>query len=323
LSQNIKASLLNRVIRKSARLLKRGFGVQTEPETREPKPKMQIWSIGIYSGESPLAMSPAPNIQNPVLTGDSVRDAPAAYVADPFMIKVGGAWHMFFEVFNSRRRLGEIGLATSYDMIRWNYRKIVLREPFHLSFPYVFEWQNEYYMIPESYQAKSVRLYRATNFPVGWVFVDNLIVGDDFEDNCVFRFDDRWWLLNDLSRTPYYAGTLRLFCSEHLTGPWIEHPKSPVINGDPHKARPAGRVLVWNDKVIRFTQDCCPVYGIQVRAFELTELTTTTFQEQEVPTPVLQGSGTGWNESGMHHIDPHLQDDGKWIACVDGWHWDS
>jgi hypothetical protein len=61
---------------------------------------------------------------------------------------------------------------------------------------------------------------------------------------------------------------------------------------------------------------------MQVRAFEFTELTTVTFQEKalEIP-PVLQSGNERWNESGMHHIDPHLDDDGKWIACVDGWYW--
>jgi hypothetical protein len=22
----------------------------------------------------------------------------------------------------------------------------------------------------------------------------------------------------------------------------------------------------------------------------------------------------------MHHVDAHLQRDGRWLACVDGWH---
>ena len=240
------------------------------------------------------------------------------------MIKVAGGWHMFFEVLNSESGRGEIGLASSHDNARWHYRQIVLREPFHLSYPYVFEWENQVYMVPESYQANSVRLYRAVDFPLSWSFVSNLLNDDDFQDTSIFRSNSHWWLLTDHARPPYYAGTLRLFHSEQLTGPWIEHPKSPVIDGNPHIARPAGRVLVWNDRVIRFTQDCCPVYGMQVRAFEITELTTTTYHEKEIGgEPLLTGSGIGWNKDGMHHIDPHRLDNGHWIACVDGWHWDA
>jgi hypothetical protein len=314
----MNAGLLKQAIAKSIRRVIRG------PQPPPPKPKAPVFSIGIYAGESPLALRPAANVKNPVLTAASVSDVPAVFVADPFMIQAGGLWHMFFEVLNGRSGLGEIGVASSSDAVHWKYRQIVLREPFHLSYPYVFEWENEYYMIPESYQARSVRLYKAVEFPLAWSFVGDLLTGDDFEDSSVFRFNDRWWLLNDLSRAPYYAGTLRLFFSDRLDGPWTEHPKSPVVDQDPHIARPAGRVVTWNGKVIRFTQDCSPVYGIQVRAFELTELTPTTFREQELnPSPVLQGSGSGWNESGMHHLDPHLQPDGQWIACVDGWHWNS
>jgi hypothetical protein len=306
-------------------MLRRRLGFRSDALTQKPQSRRQVWSIGIYTGRSPLDLGPAPGIKNPVLTRESISDVPASFVADPFMVRTGRTWYMFFEVLNSQSGNGEIALATSDDTVHWNYRQIVLREPFHLSYPYVFEWEGRYYMVPESYQAKSARLYRAVDFPLKWKFVTNLIEGDDFEDNSLFYFNDRWWLLNDLSRLPYFAGTLRVFHSERLTGPWTEHVQSPVITGDPHSARPAGRVLAGGDKVMRFAQDCCPVYGARVRAFELTELTTTTFRETELsPSPVLEGAGQGWNADGMHHMDPHFRDDdGKWIASVDGWHWNS
>lgn len=45
-----------------------------------------IWSIGIYEGESPFELKPAQGVTNPVLTAESVTDAKADYVADPFVI---------------------------------------------------------------------------------------------------------------------------------------------------------------------------------------------------------------------------------------------
>lgn len=282
----------------------------------------QIWSIGIYAGESPFNFDPAQSANNPVLTGDSVSDVRASFVADPFMLKAAGTWHIFFEIMNSKSGRGEIGLAVSQDAAQWQYRQVVLREPFHLSYPYVFEWDNEVYMIPESYQAKSVRLYKAFDFPTRWSFIGDLLTGDHFQDSSIFRCRDRWWLLTDVAQAPHYAGILRLFHAESITGPWIEHPKSPVIEGNSHIARPAGRVLAFDDRVIRYTQDCDPVYGSQVRAFEITELTTSSYQEREVcKDPILTASGAGWNGSGMHHIDPHRIGDSRWIACVDGFFW--
>jgi hypothetical protein len=276
------------------------------------------WSIGIYFGDSPVNFTAPANVKNPVLTYQDVSDVRAAFVADPFMIKVGLRWFMFFEVLNTDTRRGEIGLATSEHGTNWKYEQIVIAEPFHLSYPYVFEWNNEYYLIPESYQANSIRLYKASNFPTEWSFVGNLLNDGFFVDSSIFRYADKWWMFAE-TNSHHKHDTLRLYYAEDLLDSWLEHPKSPIINGNAHIARPSGRVLVMNDQILRFTQDCQPTYGTQVKAFEITELTTTSYQEREVEQSlVLKPSGSGWNSSGMHHIDPHFIHEGKWIACVDG-----
>src|SRR5712692_8484557 len=128
-----------------------------------------MWSIGIYTGTSPLDLGPANGVVNPILTSASVHDVPASFVADPFMVRRVGAWYMFFEVLNQATDRGEIGLATSSDGLSWTYRQIVLAEPLHLSYPYVFEWQGEYYMVPETLAAQSVRLYRHETSPTRWL----------------------------------------------------------------------------------------------------------------------------------------------------------
>jgi hypothetical protein len=279
--------------------------------------KKERWSIGIYEGSSPLDFAEPKNIKNPVIDRRNITDVQAGFVADPFMIWVEPKWYMFFEVLNQKTQRGEIGLATSQDSVNWNYKKIVLAEPFHLSYPYVFQWKNEYYLIPESFEANSIRLYKAIKFPFEWSFVGNLMEGC-FLDASVFRYADKWWLLAETNPNHKFD-TLRLYYADDLLGDWIEHPKSPIVKGNAHIARPAGRVIVMNDKIIRYTQDCAPDYGTQVRAFEILELTATSYHEREVNTGlILKPSGIGWNGSGMHHIDPHLIANGKWIACVDG-----
>src|SRR5690242_18496675 len=274
-----------------------------------------MWSIGIYTGNSPYALSTAAEISNPVLTAANVTDIPAAFVADPFMIRVN-PWLMFFEVLRNDRPIGEIGLASSENGLEWRYEQIVLREDFHLSYPYVFEWQNAIYMIPETLGANAVCLYEADEFPTRWTLKTKLIEGQCADPSLV-RYNDLWWLF--LCSTPYQHDTLRLYFAEQLTGPWREHPRSPVIRADPRLARPAGRILTLNNRPVRFAQDCVPQYGSRGRAFDILELTTTTYAEVEnAASPILQGTGTGWNSHGMHHVDVHQQTDGTWLACVDG-----
>ena len=275
-----------------------------------------MWSIGIYAGQSPFRLLPHPRVSNPVLASRHVTDVPAEFVADPFMTRRGGLWHMFFEVMNGQTRRGEIGLAESADGLAWSYRQIVLAEPFHLSYPYVFEWEGEHYMVPETLGANAVRLYRAAYFPTDWVCLGPLFEGT-LADPSLFRFAGHWWLF--ACSTPYRHDTLRLFGADRLTGPWTEHPASPVVVEDSLSARPGGRVLVTGHSVTRFSQVCFPSYGSQVRAFEIRELAGASYSEAEHPhSPVLKGSGAGWNAAGMHHVDPHPLPGGRWLACVDG-----
>ena len=275
------------------------------------------WSIGIYEGDSPFRLRAAGGAKNPVLTGAGVSDVDAEFVADPFMLRVGATWHMFFEVLNRGNGRGEIGLATSADGLAWTYRRIVLAEPFHLSYPYVFEWEGEYHMIPETLGAGAVTLYRAEEFPVRWARAGTLIEGG-LADPSPFRFGGRWWMF--ACPTPYGHDALRLYTAERLRGPWAEHPSSPLVTGDRGRARPAGRVLVSGGRVVRFAQDCNPVYGTRVRAFEVSGLSESAYAERELPeSPVLQpDAGGGWNGRRMHHLDAHPLPGGRWLACVDG-----
>lgn len=270
----------------------------------------------MYAGTSPFHLLPHPKISNPVLTCGDVSDIPAILVADPFMVHSPGRWFMFFEVVNRDTRRGEIGLATSSDGFSWTYEKIVLAEPFHLSYPHVFKWGEDYYMIPETRQAGAVRLYRASAFPGDWRYQSTLL---DIEgtDPSVFHYANTWWMF--LCTPPAGHASLKLYMADEPTGPWREHPKNPIVGENPSIARPAGRVMVGDGKVVRYAQDCSREYGVCVRAFEISELTPETYLERESRfSPVLAPTGSGWNGEGMHHLDLHACEN-SWIACVDGW----
>jgi hypothetical protein len=273
-----------------------------------------VWAIGIYLGESPLKL--AAYGSNPVLTYLNITDIEAAFVADPFMLKTQDEWYMFFEVFNRACNKGEIALAVSHNGLDWEYRRRVLIEPHHLSYPYVFEWQGVFYMIPETLSSRSIQLYKAHLFPFEWTAVATLVEGE-YADPSIVHFEGRWWLF--ACPDPLKNRTLRLFFADKLFGPWTEHPQSPIVVDNERLARPAGRLLIINNKVIRFSQDCYPMYGSQVRAFQITRLTPDTYREVECEeSPLLKGQGSGWNEVGMHHVDAFQISERKWLACVDG-----
>ena len=58
---------------------------------------------------------------------------------------------------------GCIAMIKTKDLKVWSKPQMVLKEPFHLSFPFVFEDQGVIYMIPESQEDDSIRLYCAND----------------------------------------------------------------------------------------------------------------------------------------------------------------
>lgn len=251
-----------------------------------------------------------------MLTAEDVTDASAKFVADPFLIEENSTWYLFFEVYNLDTKQGDLAVATSTNTRSWNYEQIVLDESFHLSYPYVFKWQGDYYLIPESFEANSIRLYKATDFPTKWTFVETLVEGRDFVDNSIVHFNDRWWIFAATTSND----TLHLFYADDLLGPWQEHPESPIVKDNLHKARPSGRVLIYQDRLFRYTMDVNPDYGThQVWPYEITELSPTSYAEKRASeAPVIKAHGTGWTSQAMHQLDPHQIEQNRWIASVDG-----
>lgn len=280
------------------------------------------WAIGIGIGETPFELADPP-AGNPVLTTDGGGDAPDHGYADPFLVAGDDGWLMFYEIIRrdddgAFGEKGVIGLARSDDGIAWQSEGVVLEEPFHLSYPQVIEVEGSHFMVPESNQAGEVIVYRATDFPLVWTR-EAAILDGAFADPTVFQFDGRWWLFATDS-AERADDTLRLFHADALLGPWVEHPSSPVVEGDVSKARSAGGVIEHDGELFRLAQDNTDGYGKAVIAIRIDELTTSRYAETpRVDNPVIEASGSGWNAAGMHHLSAVQMDDGTYVAAVDGY----
>jgi len=281
---------------------------QITPSTR--------WSIGIYAGNSIYDLdSPGKNINPVFLTVDDIRDENTTLVADPFMIQKDGKWYLFFEaeVETPGGPIGKIGLqaaGTAFHgpMTGWSWKN-----PFTSPILMYSTGRENYYMIPETHSVRSVRLYKAREFPHKWELEKILLKGKRFADNSLFKYNNLWWLFTDSGNH-----TLRLYFSDKPDGKWKEHCKSPIMKKNPNHARPGGRVVLVDGHPVRFAQDAYPVYSSQVWAFKIVDLTAKTYKEIQISTPVIKGSGSGWNVKGMHTVDPHTLEDGSILACEDG-----
>ena len=284
------------------------------------------WSIGIYEGPDPLHMGPHPALQGrPALDRDSLGSVRAHGIADPVMMKHLGGWLMFFEIDNVDSGRGEIGLARSRDALAWRFDRIVLREPFHLSYPCVIETSEGHFLLPEGEESGNLRLYKATDFPLKWELHAE-IPGLCLADATPFRHAGRWWLL--ALKGFRSSDEMVIYHAAQLEGPWLPHARNPITSGNRRSARPAGRVVSVDGHLVRFAQDYERHYGTAVRAYVIETLTPTDYAERPAvasDTPILSATSAAWSSHGMHHIDAHELESGRWIACVDGrrntWTW--
>jgi hypothetical protein len=272
------------------------------------------WTIGVYEGADPFSLADPRGIENPVLTARDVTDVDAAFIADPFMVETPKGYFLFFEVLDLDTNTGDIGYAVSQDLKEWTYQKIVIDEPFHLSYPGIYQWNGSYYMIPESADNNDVRLYRATSFPDEWEYLGNLLTDAKHYDPTAFYHDNKWWMFT----SSVGNGVLNLYYSDSLQSGWQPHPMNPLIEDSPDVARPAGPVFEYDKRLYRVIQDDYPVYGVQVYAAEITELSTVSYQETvDTVNAVVTMTGKGWNAAGMHQADMHQIGD-RWVSVVDG-----
>jgi hypothetical protein len=283
--------------------------------------KFDVWAICVIKTEKPLHQLDKSWLEHelkaPAITAEDVTDLNALFVADPFLIHEKELCYMFFEVLDKSTMKGKIGLAKSRDGKVWEYDQIVLEEPYHLSYPYVFHWNDSIYMIPEANQSRSIRLYKTSDFPYQWDHCATLLNDDNYTDVSLFFWNDRWWLFTTTVKR--LNNNLRLFSSYDLMGEWSEHPMSPIIEGDASIARPAGRIYQNGKELFRYSQDCSDIYGKSVSGFQIVELTENNYLEQEYSfNPILYPGISDWNQKGMHHIDSVKISKDQWIHAVDG-----
>jgi hypothetical protein len=272
-----------------------------------------IWSIKVFKSQNMITKSPDKgHLVKPSLSATDVKDVTAEFIADPFIVHHNSLFYLFFEILDKASGKGIIGLAVSKDGDNWDYDQVVLKEDYHLSYPHIFKFKEDFYMIPETSEASKVLLYKANNFPYEWEVVSELLNGK-YVDSSIFRYENKWWMFAAKS------GHLHLFYSHELDKEWTEHPNSPLISNNYSITRPGGRVVVEEGCIFRYTQDGKPNYGSAVRAFKITKLTEIEYQEEEVSV-ILSGSreANNWNRDGMHSIDQLKLGEDKWLVAVDG-----
>jgi hypothetical protein len=205
--------------------------------------------------------------------------------ADPFVITKDQEHFIFFEEFLYSSSKAHISLITIDKEGYCAKPVIVLDKPYHLSYPFVFEWQDEYYMIPDTSGNKTVALYKVTQFPYQWEFVMNLLEDTVLIDSTLLYENDTWWLFGTTAANTFTSTNdqLLLYYSKDLFSQnWIPHPQNPIAT-DISKCRPGGKIFKINNNLFRPAQNnASRQYGYALSINKIVTLNETTYREEKV-----------------------------------------
>jgi hypothetical protein len=204
--------------------------------------------------------------------------------ADPFIVKRNGHFHIFVEEYVYSTKRGHISVITLDE--RGNLvddAKTVLRENYHLSYPFLFELDGRLFMVPESSECKAIWLYECTKFPLEWKRKKCLMEGVIAVDPTIFFHNGRWWMFMNVADNPNVTKYTHLHLF-HSTDPtsneWQPHPKNPVVS-DARRSRPAGKPFTRGNHLYRPSQDCAGAYGRGISINRVVALDENNYEEVE------------------------------------------
>jgi hypothetical protein len=184
----------------------------------------QRWSVGFVRKHWQDAdLSRAERIPNPK----------HCFLADPFVMARNGKHYIFVEDLDERRGLGAVSVAVIEPNGQQQFIANILVEPFHLSFPLVFEEEGEIFMMPETAESRTVRLYRCVEFPHRWELHRELMTDVSATDTMLIKRAGKWFMLTNLNQfgsADHLSQMHVLWANSLKAGEWHRTSPLPAVN---------------------------------------------------------------------------------------------
>jgi hypothetical protein len=247
---------------------------------------------------------------------------PDRFWADPFLAERDGRTWVFFEELPYGCNRGHISVAELTGEGELGPPMTALAQPHHLSYPFVFEHEGTWYLLPESRGSGRLTLYRSAEWPHRWEPVMDLMTGVQLVDATLLQHEGRWWMFANVVETDGASSSdeLHLFhATDFRTQDWTPHPLNPIVS-DVRRARPAGRILQRHGQLLRPAQDCSLDYGWGFSLMRIDRLTPDDYAETPVATATPRWApdvrATHTLASGQRYtvVDACLLQRGSWVS---------
>lgn len=228
-----------------------------------------------------------------------LRDLGDRFYADPFPFQWRDRSFLFVEDYPHATGRAVISVVPFDAAGAPQEPRCVLEEPYHLSYPQVFERDGSIWMLPEASSGGKLILYRATEFPDRWV-PEAVLIDGEISDATLLDHDGQLWLFAT-SRDGYgsTSDTLVVFHASRLAGPWKPHMLNPVLI-DRRMARPGGAFVREGGGIYLPVQDGTLGYGGGLGISQLLQLDERTVR---LSPPRLIAAHGDWPYPKIHTLN--------------------
>jgi hypothetical protein len=253
----------------------------------------KYWNIGICSNAMEDIVEKSKNMKIKWLPNPDK----GSFSADGFAISIDKKKYILWEKFERAKNKGEI-LYYEIEEDKIIDSGLAISLPFHTAYPYLIEFQNEIFLLPETHENNEAALYRALHFPDTWVKACTLLTDVKAVDSTLFFYNNKWWLFCAHDDN-YPDANLYIYYASDVFGPYMEHTSNPVKT-DVRSSRPAGTPFVYNGTLLRPAQDCSRDYGSRIVLNKVNILTPTMFREEAAG--FIEPDRSGPYPDGLHTI---------------------
>ena len=256
------------------------------------------WQLAVTRTPETSPQSLAQLVNKPLHSFDTFAQTDDVMWADPHLTQYMESAYVFFEKMHRHGEHAHIAYAKLDENGKPVDTGIALQADHHLSFPFIFVYQDQHYMLPETASRRSVSLYKATRFPDQWEHQCDLLSDINAADSIIFEHEERWWLFTNCMthRSVDERDELHIYFAQSPTGPWQAHKLNPVLTGV-DRARMAGAIIRENGALYRPSQYGAYRYGYGINLHKIDELTPDAYRESAQSRMTPQ-SDCGW--SGCH-----------------------
>ena len=164
--------------------------------------------------------------------------------------------------------------------------RVILKEPFHLSFPEIFEYNDSYYMIPETHSVSEFRFYKMGRDVKHWDLYSAIPTECEFSDTVVYNDGKELFLLTtEKMENDPFANRLHLFrvsdfgSSNEVSVCEIAIEQEPEYGYD---RRNGGSIICLGDQTFRVVQESeRGVYGKSVILYRIIKLDAEGYSEEK------------------------------------------